>query len=328
MKGLWRSIRFVAVVLWATACGPPPSDVAVAPLPQRIVTWAPNLTEAIDVLGLSSRLVGTDDFSRHTPEIAALPKLGGLFNPNLELLAAIRPDLVIALPSSKDVATRAEALGIEVLVVRSEDLDDVEAGLRTIAERCGVAERGLEIAARLRHELEPRSVAAGTRVFLVVRTFPRAPVRAGRGGPGHLSVDPDRTARRGQRVLRCLGAVAPGRRRGGRGAPAGCDLRTFVRVAFGKRPVRGGCGLERPRRRPGGGQPTRRRDRRRLHVGSRSSPWPALSGIRTCSGSARTPAMTSGEPSAPPRSMATRKTAFSRLVLSPGRLRGAGSWAR
>ena len=189
MKGLWRSIRFLAVVLWplwAGACSPPPaSDVAaVAPSPQRIVTWAPNLTEAIDALGLSSRLVGTDDFSRHTPEIAALPKLGGLFNPNLELLASIRPDLVLVLPSSRDVSDRAQALGIPVLVVRSEELSDVEEGLRTIATRCGVPERGVEIAARLHRELEPRAVATGTRVLLIAGRSPGRLSELVAAGPG------------------------------------------------------------------------------------------------------------------------------------------------
>jgi iron complex transport system substrate-binding protein len=167
----WGLAALVAAGL-AFSCRPvSPGDSGTA-VPRRIVTWAPNLTEAVDALGLTDRLVATDDFSLHTPAIAALPKLGGLFNPNLERLAALRPDLVIVLPSSHDVARQAEALRIPVLVVRSETLDDVEGGLRSIGERCGAAARGAEVAAALHTELSPRNVARGRRVLLIAGRSP------------------------------------------------------------------------------------------------------------------------------------------------------------
>ena len=175
----------VAGILLVAACSPspaPPPEIAGSP--RRIVTWAPNLTEAIETLGLSDRLVATDDFSLHTPQIAALPKLGGLFNPNLEHLARLEPDLILMLPSSRDVARQAEALRIPVLVVPSESLLDVENGLRAIAARCGVAERGEAAARRLHEELAPRDVARGRRVLLIAGRSPgklTEIVAAGRG---------------------------------------------------------------------------------------------------------------------------------------------------
>jgi iron complex transport system substrate-binding protein len=178
-------LRFLAAAGLLAACHPDAArQEGSATAPRRIVTWAPNLTEAVVALGLTDRLVATDDFSLHTAEIAALPKLGGLFNPNLERLTALKPDLMIVLPSNRDVARQAEALHIPVLVVPSENLLDVENGLRAIAARCGVADRGEEVARRFHQDVAPRDVARGRRVLLVAGRAPGRFSEVVAAGPG------------------------------------------------------------------------------------------------------------------------------------------------
>jgi iron complex transport system substrate-binding protein len=56
-------------------------------LPQRIVTLLPSLTETAWVLGVGPRLVGVDRFSNWPADIAALPRLGGLDDAQIEALA-------------------------------------------------------------------------------------------------------------------------------------------------------------------------------------------------------------------------------------------------
>lgn len=46
--------------------------------PQRIVTLLPSLTESVWALGGGARLVGVDRYSNWPPELAALPRVGGL----------------------------------------------------------------------------------------------------------------------------------------------------------------------------------------------------------------------------------------------------------
>ena len=107
-----------------------------------MVTLAPSVTETVFALGLGGRVVGVDDYSTWPAETAALPSLGGLFDPNLEAIAALEPDLAILLPSQRDLGERLERLGIEVLEVPSDSLEDVERAATAIAERCGVAAAG------------------------------------------------------------------------------------------------------------------------------------------------------------------------------------------
>jgi iron complex transport system substrate-binding protein len=155
-----------AALAVALACDPAATSTP-APV-RRIVTLSPSITETVYALDLGDRVVGTDDFSSWPPAARAQPKLGGLFNPSLERLAALAPDLAIVLPSSQDVARRAAALGAAVLVVRHETLADIEAGARAIAQHCGVAERGERFARDFRSRLAPDPVASGRTILLVV----------------------------------------------------------------------------------------------------------------------------------------------------------------
>lgn len=62
--------------------------------PQRIVSLAPSLTETLFALGLGDRVVGVTDYCQHPAEAARKTKVGGIINPNLERIVALRPGLV------------------------------------------------------------------------------------------------------------------------------------------------------------------------------------------------------------------------------------------
>jgi iron complex transport system substrate-binding protein len=128
----------------------------VAETPQRIVALSPTATETLFALGLGERVVGVGDYSDWPPEARTRPRLGGLLNPNLEGIAALSPDLVVLVRSERDLAAKLEPLGIPTLVVASESIADVEAGIRAVARRCGAAGAGERLAAAFRGGLEPR----------------------------------------------------------------------------------------------------------------------------------------------------------------------------
>lgn len=124
--------------------------------PQRIVALSPTGTEILFALGLGERVVGVGDYSDWPPEARTRPRLGGLINPNLEGITALAPDLVVLVKSERDLAAKLEPLGIPTLIVGSESIADVEAGILVIARRCGAAEAGERLAAEFRAGLEPR----------------------------------------------------------------------------------------------------------------------------------------------------------------------------
>jgi iron complex transport system substrate-binding protein len=136
--------------------------------PQRIVSLVPSLTESICTLGECARLVGTDRFSNWPAEVRSLPKLGGLDDAQVERIAGLRPDLVLAAPSARAVE-RLEAVGLKVLVLHSRSHQDVKRSLQLLAALFGEASRAnatwreierqmTEAAARVPPALRGRSV--------------------------------------------------------------------------------------------------------------------------------------------------------------------------
>ena len=172
LGGGGRGSRLVPGLLLAlAACGAPAGVEDPAPA-DRIVSLAPSVTEILFALGLGDRVVGVDDHSNWPPEAAALPRLGGLFDPNLEAITVIEPDLAILLPSQRELGERLAELGVDVLEVPSDSLSDVEKAAMSIADRCGVAAAGDRLVERLRGGLAPRPMDDPPATALVVGRQP------------------------------------------------------------------------------------------------------------------------------------------------------------
>ena len=161
----YRAIALLMIVGWGCGGGnkaPAPSSA------ERIIALAPGITETLFELGLGDRVVGVGDYSTWPIEAAQKPRLGGLFDARLEAITALQPDLAILLPSEERLRVQLERLGVEVLTVRSETLADVETMIGSIAERCGVVERGEYLQQKVRRGLAAEPVPGEPRVLLAV----------------------------------------------------------------------------------------------------------------------------------------------------------------
>jgi iron complex transport system substrate-binding protein len=156
----------------ALACGRDatrPVPPAAGRTPERLVVLAPNLTEIVYALGLGDRVVGVGNYGDFPPEVSDKPRLGGLLDPHLEAIVELAPDLVVLMPSQQELADRLAGLGIDALVVESEDtIEDILAAVRRIAGRCGVADAGAALTRRLRRQLAPRPLPGSPRVLVTV----------------------------------------------------------------------------------------------------------------------------------------------------------------
>lgn len=146
-------------IVWAIAlaaalaggCGP---GIA-APERTGVVTFAPSITETVFAIGQGDRVTGVTDFCLYPPEVAALPKLGGVFNPDLEALAALAPAvLIVPGPSSTGkLAEFARRMGVAVVDGHMDSLATIDAGIQRIGDALGAADEATmvrqEIAAQL-----------------------------------------------------------------------------------------------------------------------------------------------------------------------------------
>ena len=123
-------VAFLAGAVLILGCGDTADDVVPAAAddaaPQRIVSLAPSLTETLFALGLGDRVVGVTRFCAYPPEVLELPRVGGHLDPNFEAIVSLEPDLVVAIPSSRESGLRLESLGISVLEVDQKGKDAME----------------------------------------------------------------------------------------------------------------------------------------------------------------------------------------------------------
>lgn len=125
-----------------------------AETPRRIVSMAPNITEALFALGLGGRVAGVTRFCDWPPEARSLPKIGGLVDPNVEVIRSLDPDLVVAFRGNPlRLVDRVGRLGLPVFVL------DIGPGLDALVpllERLGRITRTEARAAALAAALRSR----------------------------------------------------------------------------------------------------------------------------------------------------------------------------
>src|SRR5262249_40544042 len=101
--------------------------------PQRIVSTAPSITEALFALGLGQQVVRGSQCRSFPPEVKKLPKVGTYVQPDVEAIARLAPDLVVLQRSSGELTDRLNALHITFIEVPHGTLDDVLTGIQLIA---------------------------------------------------------------------------------------------------------------------------------------------------------------------------------------------------
>lgn len=175
---LRRPAAIVVATLLAAACGggsaSPPTPVADASSvfprtivdddgvavtipapPQRIVTFAPSITEILFAIGAGDRVVGVSGPYDDVPvEATALPQVGGAgefgVDPNLEAVIALEPDLFLTIAGGDAWKGRLRDLGVSVVTVDATDLEDLLDDIATIGSIVGADAAATALAGAMR----------------------------------------------------------------------------------------------------------------------------------------------------------------------------------
>lgn len=122
--------------------------------PQRVVSLLPSLTETVCALGECQRLVATDRYSNWPAQvIGPLPKTGGLDDPQIEMIASLRPDVILLARSSR-VTDRLAQLGLKTFAVETTTYPGIARSIGLVAQVLGVPEQALALNRRLQDEVD------------------------------------------------------------------------------------------------------------------------------------------------------------------------------
>jgi len=138
----------------AAHCSPPT-------LPKRIVSLAPAMTETLYSLGLGGRIVGVTNVCDRPAEARNKQKIGGMANPSLEAIVALKPDMVVMNREGnpKELVERLAGLGIKTYVFTATRLDELPAAFRKMGEALGAREAAERLAGRIESAIKtPRGL--------------------------------------------------------------------------------------------------------------------------------------------------------------------------
>ena len=146
--------------------------VTIHGVPQRIVSLAPSNTEILYALGLENRIVGVTDYCNYPPAASDVPKVGGYSTISIERVLAADPDLVFAaMGNTEDVVNHLRSLGLTIVSLNPETIDDVLYDVELLGRATGQAEQAAAC--------EEPGLASGSNRRPKVPENPRLPMLSG-----------------------------------------------------------------------------------------------------------------------------------------------------
>src|SRR3989442_3025334 len=168
-------------LLFALAAGGGGRGAARAEPARRIVSLSPAVTELLFAIGAGDRVVGRTTWCDYPPAARTVPSVGDGLNPNLEAVAARRPDLVLLSPSASNAtaARQLERLGLRAVLLPQDRLEDVARAARRLGALTGRQAAGDSLAGALERWLAAPPPPARVRLAFVAWDNP--PVVIGGG---------------------------------------------------------------------------------------------------------------------------------------------------
>jgi iron complex transport system substrate-binding protein len=160
-----------------------------AETPKRIVSLAPSMTELLFAFGLEERIVGVTSFCDYPEAAKKKPKIGGMSNPSLEAVIALKPDIVVMTVDGnpKEFEERLRSMKIRTYVFRSTRLQEFPRGIREMGVALGVREKADPLAEDIEKKLADlggKRPAKENKVLFVI--WPEPLIVA---GPGSITDD-------------------------------------------------------------------------------------------------------------------------------------------
>jgi iron complex transport system substrate-binding protein len=146
-KLLWAAIATATLLLFITSA---PRGQAARP---TIVSLVPALTEMLFAIGAGPQVIGVSSYDNRPPEVAGLPKMGALLDPNTERILAVRPDMVLTYGTQRNLQIQLRRAGIGVFNYRHGGLSDIFSVLRELGVATGHAAEADRVAADLERRL-------------------------------------------------------------------------------------------------------------------------------------------------------------------------------
>jgi len=128
-------------------------EVTIESEPQRIVSLAPSITESLFYIGAGDKVVGVTDYDDFPPAVKNITRVGGYGKyANLETIASLQPDLILADGFSTDILDSLERIA-PVIIVDPKNITDIYNALELLGRVTNREEGARSVAAEMKAEV-------------------------------------------------------------------------------------------------------------------------------------------------------------------------------
>jgi iron complex transport system substrate-binding protein len=130
-------------------------SVTIEAAPARIVSLAPAATEIAFELGLGDKVVGVTSYDDYPSQVASITKVGDFAGPNVEAVAAAKPELILATSGVQaDVVKKLEALGATVLVLDPQTISGVYDDIELVGKATGTTTKANTVVRAMKADIQ------------------------------------------------------------------------------------------------------------------------------------------------------------------------------
>lgn len=120
------------------------TEVTIEEEPERIITAVSSATEIVFAVGAGDRVVGVNEWDNYPEEVFEIEKIGDL-NLNIEKIVELEPDLVVADVLNGDDVEALRNVGVKVLVLGSQSLEQVYEDIELVGKATGLVDESVSL---------------------------------------------------------------------------------------------------------------------------------------------------------------------------------------
>jgi iron complex transport system substrate-binding protein len=175
--------------------------------PERIVSLSPSNTEILFAVGAGDKVVGITDYCNYPTELETrirtdeITKVGGYWNPSIETIVSLNPDLVLVSTAqctiktnncktncnrrcelTTKVAKKLKSLGLNVLTLSPHSIDDILSNILLVGKATGNSAQATDFVGMMKQRIDliiTKSVSNKPRVYFEVWNDPYISVNSG-----------------------------------------------------------------------------------------------------------------------------------------------------
>jgi len=155
MTKIYAYLLSFSLLFLAFGCGKKEA-VSAQPqkIPQRIISFAPNITETLCALGLGNKIVGNTPYCTSFNSTNKCAKIGSFGHFNFEAIVSLHPDLVILHHENTKEIHYLKQLHIPTLPTGSFTIADILETIQKIGTACGVEKKANALISKLKTDIE------------------------------------------------------------------------------------------------------------------------------------------------------------------------------